>query len=330
MAQCCLYYCQEQNKNRGHLLELIPGDLRGTKELKKQSTEVFGKIRTLYKKDENKHFVPTLVWLFNKWAQQHADSIGRSVMRCQKIGWKMVKDKAIPHRTTSRKVKGKVVYQTQYTVPKNIGRSPLCSPQEKTLLKALAHIGYHNPLKDKEETWKAMSAQDQHASYDSWVDTLREVHNAYMDTAARICGRQYKRRRYFEAVTNSTLGTGKKKKADPKVVSKHLADMSKEVFSNPDLAAKIPLATSCWVLLVNTTLEDIVTNIANNSLGLDAYFDSNRQKQVKSAANVTILSGNYLEANHGEAYLNFISTNQYSALDDSDEEEEEDMGDNAT
>jgi hypothetical protein len=324
MAQCCVYYCQEQGKNRGHLLELIPEDLRGSKEMKKQSTELFGKIRTSYKKDENKNFMSTLIWLFNKWAQQHANTIGYNVMRCQKIGWRMVKDKAIPHKITTRKVKGKTVSQTLYTNPKNIGTSPLCSPQEKLLLKSLAHIGYHDPMKEQEEQWKMLSAKDQHDHFDSNVKTLRELHSAYNDTASRICGRQYRRRKYFERVTNEELATSKKKKPDPKAVSKHLADLTKKVFSDSKLEKQIPLATSSWVLIVNTILEDVVTEIVGERVDLTKYFDGNRAKQLKSAAVACSNNGKTLATEHEAAFKNFISTNQYSVLDDDDDDGDDD------
>jgi hypothetical protein len=318
MAQCCTYYCQEADKDRGYLMDLIPDDLKGTKEVKKASTELFGKIRTLFKKDENEHFVPTLIWLFNKWAHQHADSIGRSVMRCQKIGWEKVKRKALPHKNISRRVKGKTTWQTQYSSPKNVGASPLLSSAEKTLLKSLAKMGYYDVLQGMEDRWKAMPSWEQHDHYNVTVDALREMHKTYSDSASRVCGRQYKRRQYFERATSKQLETGKKKKADPKALSKHLADITREVFGSAQIASKIPLQTSCWCLIVNTQFEDMIKEA--DSTMLTAHFGDTKAKLLRKNMDLVISRSKALIQEEREAYELFISTNQFSALDDGDNE----------
>jgi hypothetical protein len=320
MAQCCISYCQEAGKNRGHLMDLLPDDLKGTRDSKKAATELFGKLRTLYKKDENRHFLGALVWLFNKWATQHADTIGASVMGCQKISWQAVKKKAIPCKTLSKKIKGKTVAVTQFSAPKNVGSSPLLSPGEKTLLKSGAHIAYHSILAKTEEEWKALTSQEQHDQFDDTVNTLKETHKSYADTASRICGRQYKRRKYFESSTDTHLTNSKKKKVEPKALSKHLADITKKVFSDPAKVKKLPLQTSGWVLIVNTQLQDIVEGVHSGDIDLSNYFNETRARQVKVLCRAVVDESQELLTEHRDSYESFISTNQYSALDDGDEQ----------
>jgi hypothetical protein len=318
VAQCCIYFCQEKDKNRGFLLDIIPDDLVGTKEQKKVLTELFGKIKTLYKKDDNEYFVDTLIWLFNKWAQQHANSIGRSVMRCQKISWESIKKKAIPHKIISRKVKGKTVSHTAFSVPKNIGVSPLCSAEERTVLKSLAHIGYHDRLREEERKWKALDSGEQHDTFNTVVSTMNEHHRAYCEAAARVCGRQYKRRKYFEKLTGESLPSSKKK-ADPKVLNKHLADMSKKVFSDPALRAKLPLQTSCMALLVNTILEDIVEQQFKEQVDLNLYFNNDKAKQLKESYGRAFTAFRALKVEKPQDVERYVTTNQYGLLDDDDE-----------
>jgi hypothetical protein len=325
MAQCCISYCQEADKNRGHLMDLLPDDLKGTRDSKKAATEVFGKLRTLYKKDENRHFLGALVWLFNKWAIQYADTIGASVMRCQKISWQAVKKKAIPCKTLSKKIKGKTVAVTQFSAPKNVGSSPLLSPGERTLLKSGAHIAYHSILAQAEDEWKKLTSQAQHDQFEDTVKLLKETHKSYADTASRICGRQYKRRKYFENSTDTHLTSSKKKKVEPKALSKHLADITKKVFSDPHKVKKLPLQTSGWVLIVNTQLQDVVEEVNSGKIDLGNYFNDTRARQVKILCRSLVDDSKELLNEHQEAYESFISTNQFSALDEEDEIDPEEI-----
>jgi hypothetical protein len=318
MGQCCTYYCQEADKDRGYLMDLIPDDIRGTKEVKKASTELFGKMRTLYKKDENEHFLPTLIWLFNKWAYQHANTIGRSVMRCQKIGWDKVKRRSIPNKNVSRKLKGKTIWQTHYSSPKNVGASPLLSSAEKTLLKAMAKMGYYDVLSSAEEDWKKLSSEEQHDQYNWYVDYVKSHHKVYCDSAARVCGRQYKRRKYFEKITNKTLVIPKRKSVDPKAISKHLADITKEVFGSKEFCDKLPLQTSMWCLIVNTLFEDIITK--TNEKQLSHHFENVKAKALSKARDLVLMNKDTVSIDHKDSYSLFVSTNQYSILDDEDDD----------
>jgi hypothetical protein len=242
-------------------------------------------------------------------------------MRCQKIGWDKVKSKALPHKSISRKVKGKTMWQTLYSSPKNIGASPLLNPEEKTLLKSLAHIGYHEPMQSMEEKWKALSSEEQHDHYYDTIKKVKDLHMSYCESASRVCGRQYKRRRYFEKVVNKQLTINKKKKSDPKALSKHLADITKEVFSDSKIVESIPLQTSTWCLVVNTMLEDIAVEVNNKNVDVNLYFDMNKGSQVKKSVERLFSLRASLVIKHKDAFDLFTTTNQYSALDDDDDDE---------
>jgi hypothetical protein len=242
-------------------------------------------------------------------------------MRCQKIGWEKVKRRALPHKNISRRVKGRTVWQTLYSSPKNVGASPLLSSVERGLLKSMARIGYHDVLSAMENEWKVMSSKEQHDHYQQTVIDLREAHKSYCDSASRVCGRQYKRRKYFEKVVGKSLPTGKKNKSDPKALSKHLADITKEVFGDSETVGRLPLQTSTWCLIVNTNFEDIVEQCVKDQSILANHFDRTKATQtLRGFEGVLNDKASLVASGNRRLYENFVSTNQYGVLDDSDEE----------
>jgi hypothetical protein len=323
IASCCIHYCQEAGANRGQFLTMIPEGLRGTKEIKKSTTEWFGKLRSMLTKDEyGQRLLNTLIWLFNKWALKHSSTIGRRVMRSQKIRWEIVKINAIPHQTRMKKERGKVTYYTNFSSPKNIGSSPLISTTEKTVLRTLSQLGYTNVLEETENKWKSCTAELQHSIFDDTVAKIKSLYLRHSEASARIVSRQYKRRKYFEKEAGmQPPSTKKNKPLDPKVLSKHLSDLSKKVFSSQAIKSKIPLATSSMALIINTYLEEVLDNcLAKRDTLVEAV---GKEKSVILAKEMRAFkdSWNLLKQKEPQEVLRFEATNQYGLLAEDDDDD---------
>jgi hypothetical protein len=324
VATCCVAYCQEQGANRGQFLSMIPDDLRGTRDAKKVTTKIFGALRTSLSGDKDSvHFLNTITWLFNKWALKYRNTVGMAVMRCQKIRWDIVRKNALPYRIEKKRTKNGIIENIIFGAPKNVGYSPLINAVEKNVLRSLAQVGYHIPMKNLEDEWKSLTAQEQHDRFPNFIRDVKDHFNDYNDDSSKVVGRQYKRRIYFEKVTGDKPPSAKKNKTiEPKVLSKHLADISKKVFSSEKLREKIPLATSSMVLVVNTIYEDMVTEALNQKFDLEKYFG--KQKATALMSELATFSDSFikLKESHKVEYNRFITTNQYGLLDEPDEDED--------
>jgi hypothetical protein len=252
-----------------------------------------------------------------------------AVMRCQKIRWDIVRKNALPYRIEKKRTKNGIIENIIFGAPKNVGYSPLINAVEKNVLRSLAQVGYHIPMKNLEDEWKSLTAQEQHDRFPNFIRDVKDHFNDYNDDSSKVVGRQYKRRIYFEKVTGDKPPSAKKNKTiEPKVLSKHLADISKKVFSSEKLREKIPLATSSMVLVVNTIYEDMVTEALNQKFDLEKYFG--KQKATALMSELATFSDSFikLKESHKVEYNRFITTNQYGLLDEPDEDE--DSGSHAT
>jgi hypothetical protein len=332
LGACVLSYIQEPNKHRGQFLSMIPDDIKGTKDTKRHIAEVFGKLRVgLGANDTNAAFMDTLVWLFNKWAIKYGPSLGKVVLESNKIKFDMVKRRAIPYKLEHTKKKGAMTTHVRYSSPRNIGQSPLLANNERTTLRTLARVVYYDTIDKIEDDWKGLSSQEQHTNYDKVVDEVKQVHISYTEAASKINARIFKRKKIFTKLSGLAEPTaGKKKTVDAKAKAKHMADITKAVFTDSQLCKKQPLATNMKVLLLGTIVETLFDEILTDERELTNRVDNKQRcevvlKTMRNAENDYLLLG----VSHAKEINLFTVSNQFGLLadDDDDAESVDDEGD---
>jgi hypothetical protein len=327
LAESASCYVDEPHAGRGFFKQLIPEKFIGSAGSKRYLSDIIGKIRTACTKEEHSEVPETLHWLIHRWAFTHRGDIGATVLRNQKIKWDSVKRKALPYTIEKRKVKGKTVESLRYSVPKNIGDSPLLAPLEKQLFKRMAQILYFGILDKLEHRWKGLTGPEQHDSFTDLVKKLTKLHDNYSKSADKLCARVYKRKKLYEkALGKPEPKSTKKKKVTATMVARHMVELSSEMAKDPKAQARVPFVYNTKLLLRGTDFESTFDEIFSQDrdiLDMAEYCDIDTDKLLQT---VSLFEDSYegLCRKHGSDKINsIVVSNGFDALMEEEQEEDE-------
>jgi hypothetical protein len=173
LAECALAWLRV-NKGMGHSISRIPAKFVGMPGKTRWFGELYATLKHTLSSKEKGYIADTLHSLITLWCEHHAD-LGRQVLFSQRIPWKEVERKALPHTRIKRRTRKGPVMVLERTSYYKATRNPLVDGFEKHCYAYLDKVLFDEKRHRLEEAWSQLDPPTQHTRFNDAVKELQRL-----------------------------------------------------------------------------------------------------------------------------------------------------------